>query len=310
LLYIICIEHMDAYSPALDFNNPVTRVLTVCVLGLFLFLSGYLLSRRYRVATLGDAGRFYIHRFLRIYPMYLLAVPCFLLLHITTPTMALKGVVCANVISGTSPPTLWFVEVICWFYLATPLFLYCASRSVRLVLLAGSLFLCGLFLASELSHGVVDVRFAQYWPAFLTGIVVGKRRSGIQTVGRIPCVIGSAVLLSIIGWGTAQVPDRPLVLLVLRQSSTLACVPLLVAAAVASVRYVPARVVALASYCSFGAYLLHRVVFTLAVRTYKPLSVVASLLYLLCLCVPVIYALAWAFQQSSDRLSKAVRARA
>lgn len=73
MLYIVGIWHLDDYTRALDFDNSVTQLLTVSFLGLFFFLSGMLLSGRYGIRHLRDAGHFYVRRFRRIYPMYVLA---------------------------------------------------------------------------------------------------------------------------------------------------------------------------------------------------------------------------------------------
>jgi hypothetical protein len=55
------------------------------------------------------------------------------------------------------------------------------------------------------------------------------------------------------------------------------------------------------SYCSFGALLLHRLTFKVAVWSYQPVLWWTSLLYLLLLWAPLTYALSWGFQWVADR---------
>lgn len=151
MLYIVCIWHLDDYTPALQFDNTVTQLLTTCALGLFVFLSGFLLSNRYRVATLSDVRRFYVRRLLRILPMYLVTLAGFYLGGLTTLSVAAKGIVCLNVVSGSPPPTLWFVEVICWLYLITPFLLYRYSSSTALCI--GGTLTLALLLGNQLTRG-------------------------------------------------------------------------------------------------------------------------------------------------------------
>lgn len=303
LIYIVCVEHLDDYTPALNFDNSVTRVATVCILGLFMFISGLLLSRRYHMAALSDVRRFYVRRLLRIYPMYLLASLGFMLAHITSPAMALKGVLCLNVLSGSSPATLWFVEITLWFYLVTPLLL-APVRRVRTSFLIGVALFAVLVLASRVSHGAVDLRLAQYFLIFLAGILAGRSERGMLLVnGAIPALC-SVIALSLLWWGSTQVSD--LWLFGVRVAAMLVSLPLFFRIAALLVRLVPVRLIAVISYCSFGAYLLHRLVFAAAIHVYQPSLAWTSVLYLLLGTVPVILALGWLFQWCSDRFSDLV----
>jgi hypothetical protein len=46
MLHVVAFWHIDDYSPALQFNNHPNVIATECVLGLFAFISGFLLSGR------------------------------------------------------------------------------------------------------------------------------------------------------------------------------------------------------------------------------------------------------------------------
>lgn len=302
VLYIVCVWHLDDYIPGLDFQNSATTLLTTCVLGLFMFLSGLLLSRRYTISCRYDVGRFYVRRMCRIYPMYFATVAAFCLAGLTSPTMAAKGLVWLNVVTASPPPTLWFVEVIFWFYMLTPLLLY--RRNQRFTLLIGGVLTAALLVGSHLSDGAIDSRLPQYLPVFVLGIVAGRVAWPPLGRGRWLLLAGSASLLVCVWCAGSHFSAKSLAL-VLNWAGILASLPLFYAGATCVASRVPVRAVSVLSYCSFGAYLVHRLVFEAATALWLPPLWWAALLYLLGV-VPVIYLLAAAFQWSSDRLTGAL----
>jgi hypothetical protein len=61
-----------------------------------------------------------------------------------------------------------------------------------------------------------------------------------------------------------------------------------------------------ASYSSFGVYLLHWLILAGAVALYQPVLWWSSLLYLLCLWVPITFVAGWVFQWAADRVVPAI----
>lgn len=191
------------------------------------------------------------------------------------------------------------MEVICLFYLVAPLLLY-LRRPASILACGGTLCLV-LFFANRWTHGGVDVRLAQYLPAFVAGILVSQyaRRDRLLRSGlALAC---SLVCLPLLWLGSRSVGDGVLLLLD-RQLAALAALPLFFVCAALLVKYVPKRLVYAASYSSFGAYLLHRLVLTGAVALYQPVLWWSSLLYLLCLWVPTAFVAGWVLQWVADRV--------
>ncbi|MFL6696444.1 MAG: acyltransferase family protein [Vitreoscilla sp.] len=121
VLYIVGFWHLMDYTHGLGgYNNAVTVRLTVIVLGLFTFLSGFLLARAPMRLGRSELKRFYAKRLLRIYPLYLLALLAFWALGIADRGIALKAALGISMLYGPPPATLWFVTMILVFYLIAP----------------------------------------------------------------------------------------------------------------------------------------------------------------------------------------------
>jgi peptidoglycan/LPS O-acetylase OafA/YrhL len=305
ILYITCFWHLDDYTPALHFNNPVTQLLTICVLGLFVFLSGMLLSGRYRIRHPKDVWSFYRRRLRRIYPMYVLAALGFLLAGITTLQTALKGLIFLNILTGSSPGTLWFMEMICLFYLVAPLLLYSYKPGRALVL--GLILSAAVLLISRVTDGTVDLRLAQYLPLFVAGICTGEHVDRGRLLKSKVSLACSLLALPPLYWMSLHVVGEVAAVGV-NQLSMLLALPLFFVCADWLARILPSRPISVISYCSFGAYLTHRLLYKAAVAIYQPESWWTSLAYLLCLWGPVIYAFSWGFQWVADRATPRVRA--
>jgi peptidoglycan/LPS O-acetylase OafA/YrhL len=231
--------------------------------------------------------------------MYLVALIGFYLIGRATPATLIKGVVFLNVMSGSSLATLWFVEMLCWFYLATPLLLY--RGRVPTMLFIGATISLLLLFGSLYSHRAIDIRLALYFPVFVIGTVAGRSRLGWPVMGRwLPVVCSLLVIAGV--WLALSRVSGEVSRLALRQVAMLAAlVPLFKTAQLLAPR-LPSRVIFVLSYCSYGAYVLHRLVFDMAVSLYQPKLWWTSCLYLLFLCVPAIFLAAGGLQWASDRL--------
>ena len=172
MLYIVGFWHIDDYASALSFKNSYSMFLTICILGLFTFLSGMLLSNRYSIASVPDARRFYLRRIRRIYIMYGVTLLGFLSCDICSKTQVLAGLLGINLFIGTGIRTLWFVEMLLFFYLITPLILY--KYTAWKTFLLGIGFSLVLGIASHLSHGAVNIKLAQFFLIFAIGIIAGR----------------------------------------------------------------------------------------------------------------------------------------
>ena len=95
--------------------------ITMLMLGLFMFLSGYLLGKK-EMKTLDDVKTFYKSRFWRFYLLYVASVVTF---PITGFNRSL-GVMFTTLTATSTfilpqPVTLWFLSMLAGFYILTPL---------------------------------------------------------------------------------------------------------------------------------------------------------------------------------------------
>ena len=296
MLYIIAVWHVGDYAIGLPFKNSYTGFLKACFLGLFVFLSGMLLSRRYVIASGSDARRFYLHRVARIYPMYVLTLFGFLAAGLVTGRQLLQGLAGLNVLMGTPTQTLWFVEMLCIFYALAPLFLL--RYTARRALVMGLALTLGLQLASCLTHGSVDVRLGQYVSIFAIAIIAGRASRIERVLIATPTVMCSVMALPALLWLGKHVASGVAVLV--SQVAILAFVlPAFVTARWTS-RWLSPAVPRNVAYASYAMYLLHRLTARWLLAICHPTSLWLLLLYLYGLWLPFTYVLARVFQRGYD----------
>ena len=297
ILYIVAFWHLDDYTDHLDFENSVTQLLTTCVLGLFVFLSGMLLSSRYRPVTRRDVVTFYVRRLCRIYPVYVVAAVGFVVVHITAPTQMLKGVFLLNLLTGSPPRTLWFVEMICLFYLITPLFLH--SYTARKAFFLGILFSVAVGVLHHISGKAVDLRIAQYVFVYAVGIMAGRSiRTESLLIGTGP-VLCSLVTLPLLWWGLER--SAGVVAFLATQLAIIMFLPLVFTVAGKAAPVVGSRIAHLLSYAGFCMYLIHRLTMHVAAHLYTPGSRLSAVLYFVCLWVPLTFLLSLVLQWATAR---------
>ncbi len=297
VLYIVGFWHMLEYAPGVAFNGgPGAARLTVVVLGLFIFLSGFLLGSRPLRLCWKDLGSFYRRRLLRIYPLYLATLVLFVAVGLTVWSAALKAAVGASMLCRPSPPTLWFVAMLLCYYVIAPLLIASAAKQKNFAAAAGGLFV-GIVLIVWLLPDA-DNRIATYFPAFAAGVYWarrGKPASGGLTAGLI--------MVAVVVLTASIVLSRPgLNFLLVAALAGLGPMALF-AVCERHQRWLPAlRIVQAVSYAGFVMYLVHRPVFMTLTSLYLPSSGVPQAAYLVGFCLPLLVALSWMIQQGYDRL--------
>jgi len=181
--------------PSLWASRPYAGILG---LGLFTFVSGYAIDvsqarRDYRQS----AAEFAKRRILRIFPLYVPAVLCFVVLfhglgvwhHWTfaplAPTIGIQLVGAQVLLSPWYQPilTLWFVGAILIYY---ALYFALTRLTKRMTLLAAygaAAFLLGAVARSAI--GALGIQFFLYWFPFLAGVLCHRVRLAAQTRFRL-----------------------------------------------------------------------------------------------------------------------------
>lgn len=126
LFYIVAILHLSQYlgQSFYLYNTFIGRLITFSCLGLFTFISGYLIGKKYTftpTSSSKDILRFYKKRFIRIYPMFFLATILLCLIGFNSLLSSALGLIGMASFVTEQPKTLWYVSMLILFYLLTPL---------------------------------------------------------------------------------------------------------------------------------------------------------------------------------------------
>ena len=191
ILYIVGIRHMDGYAGDI-YHCKLDDILAYSLLGLFVFISGYLLQRGMPIIRSGGQLRtFLLRRFLRIYPLYLLALMAFRVCGFITPAELLQQIFLLNIFLNSSVITLWFVSMLCVFYLLYPLLVRFRSPAATLLTTAG---LCAIGLGANIAFDLVDFRALIFLPLFTLGILASRHGLLFAAFRSTPFCIASSLL--------------------------------------------------------------------------------------------------------------------
>lgn len=181
-------------------------------LGLFIFMSGYLLYyNNHSINSFQSILSFYKRRLLRIFPLYWAALAAFtLVFYIFAPKlnsgflfpnaenvfslhnliMHILGLQIFLAPTYASPMlTLYFVGLIIVFYTIYP-FIIMLSKNSKQLLLYSSLVYLGFLLISKIFN-IIDSRFFMFFPIFIFGILTCKEslfEKSMTTIQKIPFV--------------------------------------------------------------------------------------------------------------------------
>ncbi|MDO8872120.1 MAG: acyltransferase family protein [Methanoregula sp.] len=160
-------------------------------LGLFLFISGYLMYHNNpTLSSAGDVLKFYKKRVLRVFPLYWIAIVLFVIVFawLNLPTVYSTGTSSemfslTNIIITAlglqiflSPSyaipifTLYFVGVILLCYYLYPLIIYYSKNFSSLVCSSALIFLLFIFL--HVQFNIIGNQFFLFYPIFISGIAV------------------------------------------------------------------------------------------------------------------------------------------
>ena len=181
-------------------------------LGLFIFMSGYLLYyNNHSINTFQSVLSFYRKRLLRIFPLYWVALTVFILVFYIFAPKLNSGFVFPNAehvfsihniiihilglqiflapVYASPMMTLYFVGLIIVFYTTYP-FIIMFSKNSKQLLLCSSLIFLGFILVSR-TFNIIDHRFFMFFPIFVFGILTCKEslfEKSITMLQKIPFV--------------------------------------------------------------------------------------------------------------------------
>lgn len=323
---IVAYVHLYAYiHPGVisAYFIPACATITDACLGLFTFVSGFLLGRKY-VFGFGETAiwSFYQKRLLRIIPLFIFAAVCLWLIGFNSKEGTINGVICISPFVKVRPMTLWYIPVILYCYLITPL----VSRTSLTWKVCVSVCIMAALLVLEKKVASVDKRLAFNVFFYLTGIITStcfdwkmKFRNGeyvkiawvlvfiaVLIIGhqhgnfhnlwfkRLASGIGVFALLFVCEWVSDLLFGKS-------QSEGSAKRSSFVSVSASVIKYV--------SYASMAVYMFHRLFFWLGEKIYNPSTHGVKWGYMVIVVFPVMCVLSYYIQKIYDLLVNCITAK-
>lgn len=303
VIYIVGVWHLQEYSPLLPQVSrlPGAYTFTYFCLGMFFFVSGFLLASAYGGLTeIASVLSFYGKRLLRLYPLYAAALAGFYFagIGLVTLEVLVDSIFLVAIFLNRAPLTLWFVHLILLYYLAAPL-LVSGGRHRYGWWLFFAVLTCGLLLF-DFQTGLIDDRFFQYIPSFGLGLLLGSEpRLLRRVVAPRAIAAATAACAAILAIGSVSGAPGKMAIWAF-------CPPLLAPAVWVTATAIARQPQVFAvcqtiGYLSYAAYLIHRLTFELG-RAFYPDTPIAAWVYWVGLVLPCTFAAAYALQLLYDRV--------
>ncbi|MEO1401528.1 MAG: acyltransferase [Cyanobacteria bacterium J06635_1] len=294
MLYIVGYWHLFNYTDAFpDYKNRFTYGLMLVVMGLFVFMSGFLIGCTTKSST--GLIHFYKKRLIRIYPLYALAVIVFYFYGISAASTLFKSLFFISMYNGPAPYTLWFITMLMLFYLVAPFLVRAVEEPAKYFLLVGAMFLVNLALMFVVKN--MDHRILLYFPCFCTGIYYAKYGLQARKINIVP-----ALILFCFGLILSGVEIDSLVLNGIKYIPlVLSCSYLIFAISLINEdKFKRFKLISLFSYSSFAMYLFHRPVYVTLKALYFPEGEYFQALYLTTVGLLMVTLVSWGLQKLYD----------
>ena len=147
----------------------------------FVFISGFSLflsNSNRNLNSLPKIGQFLKKRFLRIFPLYWIALIIYLIIFPYFETSIIYGIIHAfglqiffAPLAGNPIWTIWFIGIIVLYYL---IFIFLSYLDSLKKIIPAALVIEAIFVALNLLFGIVEYRFFQYYNFFILGVILAK----------------------------------------------------------------------------------------------------------------------------------------
>ncbi|GFK93905.1 hypothetical protein NNJEOMEG_01743 [Fundidesulfovibrio magnetotacticus] len=293
IFYIVMIWHFDNYLPIHIFDTTPFEITTYTLLALFMYISGFLLSARNTISNFNDFLLFYQKRFIRIYPLFILALTLFYLTGMIDANVFFHAATLTSIITNDQPITLWFITCIIAYYLIFPVIIYRYSFAHCTISAAFAIII--LVTISKLNSALVDKRAIVYLIPFTFGIISNRSAMVRKYTAKYSVVVPlfvAGILATCVGYncGTESIS---------RASST-AAIPLIIL--LSSKIYAQNCIITAVSYASYCMYLYHRVIFMYVVEVIPIHNPALNIFMLFVVGFISIFAISYAIQYTYDSL--------
>ena len=318
MTYLVAFFHLSGYvypNGLTGVCHSLSMALAHASLGLFTFVSGYLLGRKYRFGQPESVGvwTFYKKRILRVFPLFVLASVALWLIGLNGARATLNGLLCISPFVNPVPLTMYYIPLILWCYLVTPLI---SRRGWRWRMFWGiSLFV--LLVVARILVPSIDNRFVFNVFFYLVGIVSApcfdwEFDSRIGMVFKASAVLGFVMLMLVMLYG----PGLKGTVGQMAMGALGVFVILFICEAVSNLLFdnqlnrqhgfkaTVCRLVSLVSYASMACYMFHRFFYWAAEKLWNPADTTVKWLFMAGIVYPIILVLSYAIQILYDNAVK------
>ena len=286
------------YTQAIpNYKNMFSSRITVIVLSTFVFISGYFIGKSGLVMEKQKLMAFYLNRFLRIYPLYLLSIISFMYLGLSDFNTSIKALLMLSMFVKPAPPTLWFITMLMTFYALSP-FLILACKNIKALHLIYIYLLFSFFLMVYWYFTrLLDIRIIMYLPSFVFGLFIAINKNNTVNEKYLYPALIVGVLISFL----TDTPSKTANSIFATLKATIAAYFLFKLFRQISIKNQKiSRIIILVSYSSYCMYLFHRPIYLFLKELYFPDSIFLQLIYLTIFCLPCIGLFSYIMQKIYD----------
>lgn len=295
MLYIVGFWHLFNYTTAFpEYANIFTGRLVVIILGLFIFISGYLIGTKH--IGLNKALNFYKTRLLRIYPSFVIAAFLFYFSKLTDIPTVLNTITLGSLISQPYPPTIWFIPILLSYYIMAPLLLWTVEKPLKFSLTSVAIY--SSLLALSYYSSQVEIRWVLYFPCFASGLYLANHKYLIEKIN-LKAVIFCLCITAYYSLNSGGSVEKSAQSFPLALSGSIL---IFVSAMRHRNRIKNIGILEFISYGSYFTYLFHRIIFSGIIRIYFPQSLNMQVLYLYLVCLPIVLFLSFWGQTYYDKV--------
>ena len=301
MIYIVAILHLSGYTDLAISQNNAFVSLIWSTLGVFTFLSSFLLSSRYSFKDSNDICIFYKKRVLRFYPLFLISSLLLLAIHFNTTAETLKGILGIAPFWKPQQHTLWYISMLIGLYMLTPLL--CKKQLIYQITIF-ILILVSIGIIDFIFHSI-DLRIYYYYIVYFVGILSAQYSSPkivrIITSNTV-LVISTVVYIVIFIIGLFNRIGGRLVMMV--EGYLGIGVILNLCNYLGNSIEKQFKIISFLSYASMCAYLFHREVYWGLLFLYQPSNNWGTILYLFLIGVPIVFLISYNIQKYYDKVIK------
>lgn len=302
MFYIVGVLHLTGYFPELSITQNEAMVSLIwSTLGVFTFLSSFLLASRYSFSSLNDVKIFYKKRVLRFYPLFFISSLLLLAIGFNNWSETWKGLLGISPFWKPQQHTLWYIAMLTGFYIMTPLLcIKYISIIKRLALM--SVFVLFAFGIQIVFHSV-DPRFFYYYIVYCGGIVCAIYYKNLclavlRSKWALVILLIYVPLFSILAFGFGN-------RLLMMGAGYVGIMVLLNFSMLLSKMRAELfqRVVDVLSYASMCMYLFHREIYWVLLKLYNPVTNWGGVSYLFVIGLPLVFAISYCIQKFYDKMT-------